>query len=277
MAATYTFELGDFQCAMIQDGGAVGAVDRIAGMFPDVPRETFESVLLEHGFDLDALPFSLNVLLVYTGTHRVLVDTGEGTDTSQLLNGFLALGIEPDDVDTIILTHGHRDHVKGIVDSDGKLIYPNARYFMWKAEWEHWLDVARQSGDPGHYIRRHLLPIQDRMTLIETEAEIVPGIRAVHAPGHTVGHMALLLESNGERLLHIVDAAHHPIQITLTDWCPRFDTQPDLSRQTRRALVERAAWKKLLVAAYHFGFPGLGRVVERDGQYVWQAASVNNP
>ncbi|MBI5671575.1 MAG: MBL fold metallo-hydrolase [Chloroflexi bacterium] len=274
MVATYSFQVGRLQCAVIQDGGVVGPVERIAGMFPDIPHDSLERELLRHGFDLNALPFSLNVLLVDTGAQRVLMDTGEGLPDSQLLDGLRALGVAPEAIDTVILTHGHRDHIGGIVDGDGKLIYANARYVMWRSEWEHWLAVGQQPDERSQYIRRNLIPIQDRVTLIEAEAEIVPGICVLPAPGHTVGHIALLLESDGERLLHIVDAAHQPVQVTITEWSPRFDMQPDRAQQTRRALVERAAREKLLVAAYHFGFPGLGNVMEQDGELVWQAAEI---
>jgi len=107
--------------------------------------------------------------------------------------------------------------------------------------------------------------------MIDHESEILPGLCVLPAPGHTLGHIALLLESGGERLLHIVDCAHNPAQVSHTDWSPLYDMQPDVSAQTRKALFERAARENILVMAYHFPFPGLGRVIEADGAYQWVA------
>lgn len=267
MALTHSFTVGRFHCTAIQDGGMVRPASYLAGLF-SVPADTFETELLARGFDPATQPFSINILLIDTGAHKVLVDTGEAK--GGLLDGLRAINVLPETIDTVILTHGHRDHIGGIVDADGQFIYPNARYFMWGSEWTHWLNVAQTTEEADDPLRRNLLPIQDRVTLLDAEREIVPGVCAVHAPGHTIGHVALLLESDGERLLHLVDAAHQPIQVSIPDWSPRFDMQPDMARATRRALFERAARDRLMVMAYHFGFPGLGRVVEQAGELRWQ-------
>lgn len=272
---THRFQIGGFRALVIQDGGRPGSLEAMIKRYPDVPQEALENAARELGIDWEAIELSRNILLLDTGSQRVLVDAGEGIGDGQLTDALPAAGISPETVDTIILTHGHGDHIGGLTDAEGRLLYPNARYVMWKTEWDFMLELAQQVEDPDYaaFIRRNLLPIQDRISLIESETDIQPGIRALPAPGHTVGHMALLIESGGERLLHIVDAAHHPAQITYTDWSPRFDRQPELARVTRRTLIERAARENLPVMTYHFPFPGLGRVVQRGQMAVWAAST----
>lgn len=272
---THRFQIGGVRALVIQDGGRPGSLEAVIKRYPDVPQEALENAARELGIDWEAIELSRNILLLDTGAQRVLVDAGEGIGDGQLTDALPAAGISPETVDTIILTHGHGDHIGGLTDAEGRLLYPNARYVMWKTEWDFMLELAQQVEDPDYaaFIRRNLLPIQDRISLIESETDIQPGIRALAAPGHTVGHMALLIESGGERLLHIVDAAHHPAQITYTDWSPRFDRQPELARVTRRTLIERAARENLPVMAYHFPFPGLGRVAQRGQMAVWEAST----
>ncbi|MCX9077121.1 MAG: MBL fold metallo-hydrolase, partial [Candidatus Methanoperedens sp.] len=267
----HAFKVGQISCTVIQDGGGASPVAQFAGIFPYLTADEIAQAMLDVGLDPNANEFSMNVLLIDTGSHRVLVDTGNGpASEGRLLEGLETAGIAPDEVDTVILTHGHPDHIGGIVDAEGELLYPNARHVMWKSDWQYWLGEANKSEE--HFARRSLFPLRNRIDLIELEAEITPGICAVFAPGPTPGHMALLLETDGERLLHIADTVHIPVQITRTEWSPRYDFAPDKAADTRRRLIERAAREKLLVMAYHLAFPGLGRVVEQNDRWLWQVA-----
>jgi glyoxylase-like metal-dependent hydrolase (beta-lactamase superfamily II) len=144
---------------------------------------------------------------------------------------------------------------------------------MWKSEWEHWIEEATKAENPNGPARRNLLPIKDKVTLIDSEREIVPGVCAVHAPGHTMGHMAVLVESKDEKLLHTVDAVHHPVQLLHPDWAPSFDVNPEVSTATRRKLFEQAANEKMLMLAYHFAFPGLGYVEKVGDAFKWNPIS----
>ncbi|MBZ0279772.1 MAG: MBL fold metallo-hydrolase [Anaerolineae bacterium] len=230
-------------------------------LFTSVLPEALERAAQSENFQIDAVPFSMNILLIQTPQHKVLVDTGLGSGT--LLKTLEQIGVRPESIDRVIITHGHGDHIGGIMGENG-LNFPNARYTFWKSEWDYWFTEA-QKGDETHPARRNLFPIQDRVDFIDTESEILPGVSAVSAPGHTLGQMGLLIEHGVLRLLHIADAAHTHFQVVHPDWSPRFDMQPDVSAKTRKALFERAADQNLLLTAYHFPFPGLGRI-SRDGE-----------
>jgi len=266
----HRFHVGQFECTAICDNNEEGDMEMAKHLFHTVPAAELEEAVRH---SQSPILLSINILHIQTPERQLLVDTSVGGDSSQLMISLRQAGIEPDAIDRIIITHGHGDHIGGIINADGGFNFPSARYSVWKSEWEYWIDQAEQSHDPQDAARRNLLPIRERVDLIDHEAEIVPGVCVLPAPGHTLGHIALLITSDGEGLLHIVDAAHHPIQVTHTDWSPAFDMQPDVSAQTRRLLFERAAWEKLLVMAYHFPFPGLGRVAEQDGMLRWEAVT----
>jgi glyoxylase-like metal-dependent hydrolase (beta-lactamase superfamily II) len=215
--------------------------------------------------------------MVNTGRHKVLVDTGADgltQNTGRLLINLRAVGIEADDIDTVILTHGHEDHVGGNTDAEDRPAFPKARYVMWKGEWTLWNSeqAERSYGDAElvAFIRKNLLPVQDRIDLIEHETEIVPGIRAVAAPGHTPGHMAVGISSKGEQLFCIADVFIPPIHVEHPEWHTTFDMAPEQLMETRRSLLNRAATERALMLASHFAFPGLGRVFRKGTGWRWQ-------
>ncbi len=268
--ATYRFKIGDFDCISMDDDPTVR--DALPS-FPNAPPDEFEAALRAYNLEPGAVPFSMNILLVKTPEHRVLIDTGMGADRNYtLLTNLKSEGIEPGDVDVIFITHGHGDHFGGIADKDGALLFPNARFLMWKGEWEYWtseatlstFDESRAAG-----IRRNLLPLKDKIELIDKEGEFVPGISAVPAWGHTPYHTAIMVTSNGQRLLHIVDAFHQPYQAEHPEWSHRGDSNREIAEATRRSILKRAADEKLLVMAYHIPNPGLGYVTEKDGVWTW--------
>jgi len=200
----------------------------------------------------------------------MLVDTGTG---SGHLNPRVASLIDPADVDTVVISHGHGDHVGGLVDADGKLVYSNARYVMHRAEWDQWMAPdGKIQADPDRaaYWQAQLGPIKGSLSYVDDGQEVVPGVTACLTPGHTNGHLALRIESNGESLVHLVDALHFEVQFDRPDWSPRFDTDPALAAQTRRTELDRAADEGTLVLLYHLGFPGLGYVVRNGEAFDWE-------
>ena len=220
-------------------------------------------------------------LVVYTGNHVVLVDTGLGDvlpTTGKLMTNLEAERVHPEDVDVVILTHGHGDHIGGNLDSEGNPAFPNARYVMWSGEWAFWTqkpDLSPLGLDEQRkqflvdLARKNLLPIRKQVQLIESDTEIVPGIGLTGIPGHTPGLMAVNIGSGDGRLVCISDLALHPIHLEHPEWFADVDLDRMQILETRCSFFSQLAADGPLVFAFHFPFPGLGHVIER-GEKSWQ-------
>jgi len=271
-ASIHRFRVGRFECVALDDGTIVYTADQY---FANAPPEELAAALARHGLERDRIPSPYTCLLVDTGSHRVVIDTGGAglaPGVGRFAESFAATGVDPGDVDWLVLTHGHPDHIGGNLDASGEPRFPEARVAMWSDEWEYWTSEPTLAGDPfADTARRNLPPLRDRMELFTEEAEIVPGVRALPAPGHTVGHMAVAVQSDGEELLYISDAALHPLHLEHPDWLTVFEADPARALDSRRRLCERAATTGALVLAFHFDpFPSLGRIRTAPGGWTWQ-------
>ncbi len=286
----YRFKLGDFQCMAVSDGTHTYAPPTFPPpaifLFANAPRERLEETLREHSIQPERWAEWVSpyiCLAVNTGEHQVLVDTGaNGLDpnTGKLVQNLKAVGIAPKDIDTVIITHGHPDHIGGNTDSEGKPAFPNAKYVMWHDESDFWTSEQAETKLDEHvrevllnFARKNLPPIQSQLELVDHETEIVSGIRALAAPGHTPGHMALVISSRGEQLLCVSDTVLHPIHLEQPEWYSAVDFAPEQVVATRRRLLKRAADEKALVLAFHFPFPGLGHVSQKENTWQWQPIS----
>ncbi|UCC61458.1 MAG: MBL fold metallo-hydrolase, partial [Anaerolineae bacterium] len=261
---SYRFNVGTFECTVVSDGTHVYEHPAQV-LFANAPQEQLERVLRAHGIDLATWtewPSPYPGLVIDTGEHKVLVDTGAGGSipvTGELISNMQAAGIAPEEIDTVILTHGHADHLGGNVDAEGQPVFLNARYVMWVDGWEFWTaDEPDLSSLPFPepliqllitVAHNNLRPLQDRFDLVDRETEVVPGVRILAAPGHTPGHSAVLASSGGEKLLCPSDVALHPIHIEQPGWYSPVDLAPEQALTSRRRLLQMAATEKALVHA----------------------------
>jgi glyoxylase-like metal-dependent hydrolase (beta-lactamase superfamily II) len=223
-------------------------------------------------------------LVVKTGKHKVLIDTGAdglAPTTGDLLKNLEAEGITPEEITTVVLTHGHPDHIGGVLDPSGKPAFPNARYVMSRTEWDFWnSDPDLRSMGLDDYMkellvtcaRKNLPPLKECIELLDGEKAVVPGLYAIPAPGHTPGHIALVISSAKAQLLHMADAVLHPMHLEYPAWRNAFDLNEDSAVATRKLLLDRAATDKMNILAYHFPFPGLGRVTNGGNAWRWEPA-----
>jgi glyoxylase-like metal-dependent hydrolase (beta-lactamase superfamily II) len=271
---SHRFTVGAFRCMTLTDGH----VDYPPGnFFANVPQDEVNAALSGRGLTTDYVRTPYSFLYLETGTHRVLVDMGAGSlapSTGKLLDNMRVADIEPADIDVVVITHAHPDHVGGALNGEGKPVYSNARYIMWRREWDFWFsDEAGDMAPESHVAiaRRNVEPLQDRIEFLDDESEFLPGFKAVQAPGHTPGHMAVLVSSEDDHVFYISDTVLYPLHLEHPDWLPVYDILPDEAAQSKRKVFDLAAEQNLLVMGMHFPpFPSLGRVGKTETGWEWR-------
>ncbi|HSG16549.1 MAG TPA: MBL fold metallo-hydrolase [Anaerolineae bacterium] len=267
----FHFQLGDFKCIAVRDGGHVGSADFL---FVNTPPKELEQALAENNLERDKLPSSWTCLLVDTGEKRLLVDTGVGSlepRGGKLLSQLAQLGYPAGEIDMVFLTHGHPDHVGGCTDEDERPAFRNARYLIGEKEFNYW---TGDQPDPASWMaqvaRQKLLAVQDQLELVGGDSELLPGIRTIEAYGHTPGHLGLEIQSQGQSLLNLADAVLHPLHLQRPEWVAPVDVLPEQMISTRQRLLERAAREEALVLFFHFDFPSLGYVEQEHEYWRWR-------
>jgi glyoxylase-like metal-dependent hydrolase (beta-lactamase superfamily II) len=273
----YRFKLGAFEVTNLLDGFLKRAPHPTYG--GNLPAETVAELARANGVSPDKFEHVYVNTLVNTGRELVLFDTGNGKGRDPNVGRLPALlvqaGYQPEQVDVVVITHGHPDHINGLVDGD-KPTYPNARYIFGEAEFDFWRkgDNVREARKANRErFVKVAVPLAEKSTFVKTEDEVVPGIRAVPTFGHSPGHMAYHVESQGRRLLIWGDVSNHYIfSIQRPEWQASFDDDKDAAVATRKRVFDMAATDKLPVVGYHLPFPALGFVERAGASYRWVPA-----
>jgi glyoxylase-like metal-dependent hydrolase (beta-lactamase superfamily II) len=274
----YRFSIGEFECTAISDGPL--AVGPATAMLRGAPPEEINQLLADNFLPTDNVVLQQNALVVNTGRQLLLFDTGTGTSklfgptTGRLLANLKAAGIEASQIDAVILTHAHSDHCWGISEA-GRPNFPNAQVHLTEADWDFWTDEAKlgPAGPLRDFVagtRTQLLPVRERLSFVAEGKDVAPGVIALSAPGHTVGHTAYVITSGSQSLVFTGDLVHHHLLMMRR---PRlefaFDTDPKQAVESRLKVLDMLAARRLPILSYHFPFPGLGHVAKAGEGYEW--------
>lgn len=272
-------DFGAFALTIISDG--VMTLPR-SFVLPDADEAAVQALLAPGGGPV-VLEAAVNVAVISIGDARVLVDTGAGPDfmptLGRLADRLSAADLAPEDITHAVFTHGHPDHLWGVLDpfGDGSA-FADARHVMTAIERDFWLaDGVEKKVPPameGMAVgsQRRLKAIAQKIDPVAAAGEIVPGVSLVDTAGHTPGHVSVLVSAGGASLLIGGDAlSQAKVSFAKPDWRWGPDLEPERAVATRKRLLDQLATDKTALLGYHLPWPGLGRV-ERDGTaYRWVA------
>lgn len=273
-AAFYRFKVGDFDVTVVNDG---------VFHFPapafgtNAPEGAVSDLLTSKYLPADVVTAPIQIMLVDTGDHKVLIDTGMGAsvmpgdtpNSGKLLSTLALMGVQAEDIDTVLITHGHPDHLGGVITDDAPS-FPNARYLITQIDWDFWTGIEPNTDDG--FFNFMLSTAQNNLSIIDSQLErfdagleVVPGITTVSAPGHTLGHVAVMIESGDDKLFNLVDTAvHYVVALEQPGWYLAAEVDPEQAEKTRRQLLSMASDERLKIFGYHFPFPGIGYVIHDE-------------
>ncbi|WP_343559596.1 MBL fold metallo-hydrolase [Kiloniella sp. b19] len=275
----HRFNLGGFEVTTLRDGSF--SVDTVQGIFgQDQQLSAVETLAHENHLPKNRMTIGFAPVLVNTGSELVLFDTGNAPGrrpgAGHLVHALEASGISAGDVDVVVITHMHGDHIGGML-KDGKAAFPNARYVTGQVEYDFWTHPDRFAGETesrAQLVKDNVARFADRMTFLNGGGAVASGIEAVEAFGHTPGHMAFHIESNGQRLMLCGDAANHPVfSLQRPDWHVKFDMDKAAAAATRKKLFGMVAADRIGFTGYHMPFPAVGFVDTKDQGFRYVPAS----
>lgn len=271
--APVTHKVGSAEVMVISDG--VLNVP-LSFSLPETPLSEAAALFKAHGMPEGGEPVQTNVVLVKTGKDTVLIDAGSGANfqptAGKLQENLEAAGIAPDVITKVVFTHAHADHLWGVLDDfDDADRFPNASYVISAAEWDFWSDPKTAETVPDWLkgmalgTARILKKIEDKVERRKAGDTVAPGLTYTATPGHTPGHMSVMIENGGQRLIIGGDVlANNAISFARPDWRIGSDFDRDRAVATRKSLLDQLATDKIPLVGFHLAWPGLG-MVERTG------------
>jgi glyoxylase-like metal-dependent hydrolase (beta-lactamase superfamily II) len=278
----YRYKVGSFECTSINDGARSfpmpdGWVKNVA---KDKALAAAKAAYMPEG--MVTVPF--NPQLINTGSKLVLIDCGTGVGSFNATKGQIgrtlqtiqAAGIDPKNVDVVVMSHLHPDHTNGIRLPDGGMAFPNAEIMAPTKDWEFWMSAEnaakaepdKMMKDYFDNVKKVYSGIENKVTQYEWGKEIIPGITSVATPGHTPGHTSFIVASGSSKVLIQSDVTNIPeLFLVNPDWHVAYDIDPDMAQQTRHKFYDMAAAENALVVGFHFSFPSMGHVDKNGDGY----------
>ncbi|MEL6278909.1 MAG: MBL fold metallo-hydrolase [Pseudomonadota bacterium] len=277
----FRFALDEMTVTIVSDGHLEIPASVVAS---NIGVDELRSYLSARFLDTDINYGHTNHVLIETGEDLVLVDVGSGErfqpTAGKLVENLDLAGYAPEDVTKVVLTHAHPDHVWGMLDEfEDDLRFPEAEHIVGAAEFDWWMAADRVASLPDDLkpfavgAQQSFEPIADRLVMAKDGLDVATGCRLIATPGHTPGHMSLIVESGDQTMLVAGDAINHGyVAFEHPDWRPAFDFDKDLAVATRKRLLEMCASDRMLISAYHLPFPGVGHAARAGQAYRYMPA-----
>ncbi len=241
-------QLGALSVTSLTDGFVLRPL--AANFVRNAPLEAVQATLREQGLPTDNLNVPYVPLVVQAGNERVLFDAGNGEfgppTAGKLMANLAAAGIAPDSITSVVFSHFHGDHINGLRNKAGELVFPKAKIFVPAPEWDWWMDDARLAAAPDAMkgvftgARRVFGPIASSVRRFTPGQEVLPGIASIPAFGHTPGHTAFLFSGGSRKLMYWADTTNvAALFVRNPDWQVMFDMDPEAARLTRRRLADQ--------------------------------------
>jgi glyoxylase-like metal-dependent hydrolase (beta-lactamase superfamily II) len=276
-------KIGKFDCTIFQD---LMFKYLAKDFFMNANQEELNQALDRYKIKPDNIPSPFISVLLQQGNKKILIDSGVGfTEKPVIVRGnpmvfkgnlhrlLLQENIKKEEITDVIITHFHPDHIGGIFSEDEKLNFPNARFHMHEEEWNYW-HSSQSDNQPDqfkYFIAKNITKLKGfNLHLINGDSlDLLPGITIIKVNGHTPGQIAVIIRSENDNFIYISDAFLHPLHIERLDWETNYDLDHGKAKQSRVKLLDLAYKDNMLVNAFHFDFPGLGRIDKSGNNWTW--------
>ena len=277
----YRYKVGSLNVTTVNDGFFTLPVE---GFVTNKPVAEVRSVLRANFLSEERVTIPFNVTFVETSRGLVAFDAGNGVvapseTRGKMIANMAAAGIDPSKVVAVVVSHFHADHISGLTNAEGLRAFPNAEVVVPQTEWRWWTDAGNESRSPQRQrpnfanTARRFQVYQGRVRVIRDNAEVMPGIRAVPAHGHTPGHTAYHIADGNAQLLYVADTTNRPIPMALhPDYHAVVDFDPVLAETSRRRIYDRVAADRVAITGYHFPFPAFGHMTREGHGYRFRLA-----